>query len=285
MKTGSKISLIIATRWASDVLRLCIKSIRENAVYSDNELIVIADLPSWQTIKVLQEAQQRYYTVPYGHLFMSYNEGARRATKEYFAFANDDMIFGPCWDEALMEIMKEPHTLGSLYRMERNTGYDMFGYDGKDPKTFDYDKFCTYVAKNSSEKMESTHAAPTTCLAKYFWKVRGFTFHTGHGHGHENQLEKRLTIQCGVYPRRTSLSAIYHFGAAGNQDQLQENLWGQEAQYCYRSGLLICDRCRVQREGFGGDEASKDAETVKVRGYWMCENCRDDEWELNEKGR
>jgi len=301
-KTGSKISLIIATKYASPLLDLCLRSAKENSIYEDNEIIVVPDNPTSKTIQVLEYFKQRYYCVSTGNLFMNYNYGAKKATKEYLSFINDDVAFGPRWDIAIMSLMRRPNIMGSLPRLEPNTGYN-FGYSDKlGWKSFDYKSFCDFITENWSSDIHHQHGFPTVIRKKDFWRVGGFTYHTGHAHGHELQMQRRLKEILKINALMTMQSGIFHFGQASNIDN-QLDLWKEcitleemgkknefsfpcelkingraERFYDYRTGLLVCKRCNIHKQGFDSDEKAFEAETIKIRGSWYCEKCRGKYW-------
>ena len=60
MKPKSNFTIIIATRWASEYLKLCIETLKKHSDL-DNEIIIAADYPSWQTLKYIQENNLPYY--------------------------------------------------------------------------------------------------------------------------------------------------------------------------------------------------------------------------------
>lgn len=105
MKPKSNFTIIIATRWASEYLKLCIETLKKHSDL-DNEIIIAADYPSWQTLKYIQENNLPYILTNFGHQCMAWNTAAQFSTREYIAITGDDVVFGPGWDTALTEIAR-----------------------------------------------------------------------------------------------------------------------------------------------------------------------------------
>ena len=92
----SGISFIISTRYASEILELQLISLEYSKNF-DNELKIICDNPSWQTLKLLQDRNlihgKDYYIVNHGHLDQNLDWGVSKATKDYICLTPDDIFF------------------------------------------------------------------------------------------------------------------------------------------------------------------------------------------------
>ncbi len=288
MKPKSDLSLIINTRYASQFLSLALDSYDK---YSDldNELIVIADRPSWQTLKVLQERKLYYYVVNYCNLDMADNYGAYRATRKYVGFINDDVFFGPHWDSVLMDSMNSyPHSMGGLFRVESNTGFSC-GYDPKiGIHSFSEKLFLRALKEIKKYPIKHGIGAPTCVSKKDFLECFGLTFHLSYGQGHERQLESRMVRR---YPGANSYvstkTGIFHFSCAGNRDRMFIHDYkksvdgivsyedGKEDRNI-RDGLYLCFGCgkRVWPKVLTGKSCTVEDQEVWKRGYWLCPECK-----------
>ncbi len=254
----------------------------------DNELIVIADRPSWQTLKVLQERKLYYYVVNYRNLDMADNYGAYRETRKYVGFINDDVFFGPHWDSVLMDLMNtQEHMMGSVFRLESNKGFPC-GYDPKiGIHSFSEKLFWESLEEVKERKITNGIGAPTCVPRKDFFECFGLTFHINHGHGHERRLESRLYRKYpGARSPVSTKAGIFHFTAAGNQDKMPlSDFWetvdgiktlrdGMEGKDI-SEGLYLC---------FGGgkrkltkiiESVTEEDREISKRGYWLCPECKE----------
>ncbi len=157
-KIKSNLTLIMMVRYATDALEQALDSYFLNSSM-DNELIIIADRPSWQTLKVLQDRRITHYTVSFTHYFICCNFGAWKAHREYVAFINDDVFFGPGWDVALMDVMA-PNVQGSVFRYECNNNF-CCGYKGKgDLKSFQPELLYKAIEENKNKSPDHHSGFP-----------------------------------------------------------------------------------------------------------------------------
>lgn len=274
MKEKSNLSVIIVTRWASEFLKIALHSYFKNSYY-DNELIVIADCPSWQTLKVLQEQEINHYTVYFANWDISANFGAFKAHKEYISLSNDDVFYGPHWDKYVLEIMR-PNVFGGVGRYELNNGYPC-GYIAPDISTFDENLFYAEIEK---KKHLPDHIGGVGFALVHhrenFFKYYGYTFHTSQGHGHERKLQRRQSKGLpGFQTIQSMKSGVYHFSSGGNRDGAKIPVPVEDYKLGFRNGLLLCLGCGYKETGWGSDESSKEATEIAERGYFLCKDCKD----------
>lgn len=270
-KNKSDISLILVTKYSSSSLALCLDSFSRNSVLS-HELIIVADNPAWQVLKVLQDRQMDYLLVQTGHFFRNCNIGAQKATRKYVGFVNDDIVFGPQWDVPLQKFIdeyKRPALISSNLLTPNNGFY--FGYDpAKGISTFDLSEFEEY-AKNALARtdVKSFFWMPLLIPKDIFSKYHGFTTFSSHGHGHENVLENILVKKENLSVNTIMSSSLFHFGALGDTD----NMHPKYKHYC--PGYFKCTLCGKEEEGVFND-ADSGPEIDKLRnGYqWVCKSCR-----------
>ncbi len=269
-KEKSNLSLIIVTRYASDMLELALNSYFLNS-YLDNELIVVADRPSWQTLKVLQERKIPHYTVPFAHFFLSCNFGGWKAHREYVGFVNDDVYFGPGWDVALMEIAA-PNVQAAVFRYECPNGY-CCGYDHKDIKSFKPELLDEAIEKNKHKMTNCSSGFPTTHHRETFFKYHGYTFHGGQGSGHELHWVNRVRKDDPAARHlRTFKSGIFHFGSGGNRDNIDNY-----SELGFRRGVKLCFGCGKWEFPQAIDELNRawvrtpEFKEIYERGYWLVQ--------------
>ncbi|MCK4500965.1 glycosyltransferase family 2 protein [Candidatus Babeliales bacterium] len=288
MKPKSNLSVIIVTRYASEWLELCLASLEKNSYY-DNELIIVCDFPSWQTIKVLEDRLAKgqifsYYPTAFGQYDLCCDYGDWKAHGEYVSICNDDVWFGPNWDKAIMDFM-HPACFGSLFRYECNTGHGYI-YDFGKLETFKEKEVLKLIEEHKHQPDHWQIGYPLVHHRENFFKYYGYTFHCTHGWGHERQLEHRQNYGTEELPplegyesKQGFQSAMYHFGATGNQDHMcspVNNLKGE--RWALSEGWKICLGCGKNENGWGSTtdkEDYKKCDEVWKRGYWLCDKCKD----------
>ena len=271
MKPKSNFTIIIATRWASEYLKLCIETLKKHSDL-DNEIIIAADYPSWQTLKYIQENNLPYILTNFGHQCMAWNTAARFSTREYIAITGDDVVFGPGWDTALMEIARKG-VVGGIREHNPSNAPD-FGYfsNGKNGSlnTFNLDQFMKYGIDHVRNEHLIGVSWPMLFHKETFWKYGGLTFHSAREHAHDVRLVNRLTEGTGGKSILSLKSFSYHFGHTGNRDGVSRSYLSTE----YRDGIRICAGCQESEEGFGGNELRPGSLEIFDRGYWLCKECK-----------
>lgn len=270
-KNISDISLVLVTKYSSGTLALCIDTLLKNSALS-NELIIIADNPSAQVLKVLNDRHMDYCLVQTGHFFRNCNIGAEKATRNYVGFVNDDVIFGPQWDVPLQKFIdtyKKPALISSNLVTPNRNFY--FGYDpSKGVSTFNLSEFEEYAKKSlTKEDIQSFFWMPLLIPRHIFNKYGGFTTFSSHGHGHENVLENIIIKKENLKVRTIMSSTLFHFGSVGNTDNMDQ-------KYIHISpGYFKCSLCGKEEEGIFND-ADSGFEIDKLRNgdRWICYSCR-----------
>jgi len=276
----SDLSVVLVTKYASLALENCLNSLLRNSDFS-NEVIIICNNPSWQTVKLLQERHLQYWIVNFEHCFMAWNLGAELATRKYISFLSDDMVVGPSWDSAALSIagdgilgslafidgvalLNEQYQIGSSGIFGKNIA-EAIGYD-PDTRHVNDQRFDSWCRKNATDKIEGYYWPPCIHIRSDFLKDK-FCYHGSHKLGHEIDFENRHK-RCGWRVKTAYRSFIYHVGNAGNRDGLPE-------EYCtgqFFNGVRICASCGLYEEGVKGDHP--DYILAHQAGYWLCEECR-----------
>jgi len=200
IKQKSNLSVIVPVRWESRKLKHCLKSLIEWSKY-DNEIIVIADDPTWETMKVLQEFGMEYTLVQVHNQYRNWDFGAQKATREYLMFIQADHIYSPHWDEHLLSrvtnnnlvgtIGVENHTSGRLSPIPYNNMYV------DDTCNFSAEMFLKYYQDKSVNDIElSRELAGFVIHRDYYKEMLGFGYKPWalpHSHMmHEQALFRRI---------------------------------------------------------------------------------------------
>ena len=296
------ISVLISTRYASEVLDILIESLLKYQKL-DNEIIVVADNPSWQVIKLLQDRgfilgpcnrdageRLQYHIVNHRQMEQNWNYGTDFATHEYLAFCPDDCVVGPNWDEAIMKKMDgSKRKIVQLHMFQRCTPVDHPTYmDFGVPewkysdvhrnalvspiKGWDWDKFereCENAPKDVGGVFWVLHR-------ELFELVGRYTFHAGHPLGQELSMYERCLKLYGAPRVAADTSCLFHWGSQGNSDH-------QISSLSISNGFFDCSVCGHLDPGIKSEFYNKDPRSmIHLRtGLYLCERCKKDDWVIS----
>lgn len=273
------ISYIISTRYGSVFLDLLLKSLERGSNYN-NQIIVVADRPSWQTLKVLHDRKMvlglDYFIVDHGHLCRNLDYGVQFAKHDYLCLTCDDIIFCKNFDIEIANTFKycnEPLIFPAFYNgntisspMYMDLGRDKLIWDGKN---FKWDLFDN-IKVNKSYLYSYCGSPPVSILHKNTYKrVNGLTYHNAHPYGQELMMYERIKT-LGIEIEHIQGAYFYHFGGGGNSDQqLYTEEWG------ISKGILKCSVCGKLEDNEGqAQNDTKLGQSIRKTGLYLCNNCQ-----------
>jgi len=271
-------SVIIPTRYTSGALKFCYETLKKHSKL-EHEYIIICDIyTSWQTYKWLQDNEIMYYQANLCNWYALMNLGATKATKEYLAFFQDDLLVSKDWDINMSKYLNHHVILAPTYLQGFEIG-NGFGFETGSKigvltqDDFHMDEFNEYCNINTKEGLiqEIFGHFPEIIAKDTFNKLGGYTTFTWnddmHIH-HEDGLKYRLGCQGGNnFTVKSAFS--YHFP---NIFRDLTPLYG----YYINRGLahypLICNKCSIHK---AGKEVSYEEMFVAMhKGSWTCQHCR-----------
>lgn len=287
------ISVIIATRFASEALDLLLESLIRYQKF-DNEIIVVADTPSWQTLYLLQEKynfmhgsslKHRYYITNYRHLEMNWNYGVEQSTFDYLAFTNDDVVVGPNWDVAIIETMDNSRRKIVFlpqyqFGIKTDPNYRDFGSPNwlRDSRKsslgpFNWEKFEKEIENMKIYGDKSVF----WCMHKELFNLaHKYTFSAPHPLGNELAMMDRCVKLHSATTIMTRSSGCFHWSSLGNID-------GQITSLGNSNGFFECSICKHRDQGVGADLYSKtnDSRLHLDIGLYLCERCKQDGYKIH----
>ena len=274
------ISYIISTRYGSVFLKLLLQSIERGSNYN-NQIIVIADRPSWQILKVLRDRNMAlgldYFIVDHGHLCRNLDFGVKYAKFDYLCLTCADIIFSKNFDLGLVNTFKcsnEPLIFPAFYNgnTNNNSGYINLGRNKLiwDGKNMDWDKFDN-IKVNRQYAFRCCGSPPVTIVHKNSYKqANGLTYHNAHPYGQELMFYERIK-QLQIEVKYIDNIYFYHFGGGGNSDQ---QIYTEE--YGIDIGVLKCANCN-KLENNDNCKANNDTElgqSIRKTGLYLCNECQ-----------
>ena len=225
MNYTPRLSVIITTFRSLDYLKLCLESIIEGGVTLP-EMVVYADGSPPETHDYLQDLMIRLRSRRRGvqlvfqgemenvGITRATNRAARLASGDWLYFVNDDMVFAPGFDAALLKHAGPNRVLtGTVVEPERpNLGVAPvhlkrdFGLWAKD---FDAARWAVEAPSLAEDRVEPGINYPFCVESELFWEIDGiderFT-----GPMHDPDLFYRLQL-AGAEMLRVRDSLCYHF--------------------------------------------------------------------------
>jgi len=171
-------SIIICTHKGSKYLEILYNSLINNSDSRlDHEIIIIADDPSWETIKYLQDNRIQYHITNLRCPYKAWNYGASLAQKDWLCFLVEDVYAAKGWDSGLLRWDQGSHNKGVWLSslVEPNCDPDSprvirkdFGISWQD---FDKEGFDAFVEKESREELDK-EAWFTPFLIHRYWFLK-----------------------------------------------------------------------------------------------------------------
>jgi len=264
---------------------------------------VVADNPSWQVLKLLQDKFKMclgtdYFVVNHSHLDWNLDYGFQYAKNDYYCIVPDDIVFADGWDGEIMKVMenKNDRIVSSVY-YSGNT-MEMLGVDlgwpelkyVKGPKKsekigFDVEALNAVVPAPHNH-ISKSGSPPVLVFHKDIYKrVNGINYFATQGQAFELMFLARA-IKLGFQHVVTSNTVFYHFGTFGNTD-LQNMASLPESQGVYKCN--VCSHIELSRgnieylitDGKRAHGGSERGRITMETGLFLCDRCKRDGWIVN----
>lgn len=271
-------SVIIPTRYTSGALKFCYETLKKHSRL-EHEYIIICDIyTSWQTYKWLQENEIMYYEANLCNWYSLMNFGATKATKEYLAFFQDDLLISEDWDINMARYLNHNILLAPTYLQGFEIG-NGFGFEtgskvgALTQDDFRMNEFNQYCREHAKDGLRSDVFGffPEVIAKETFDKLNGYTTFTWkddmHLH-HEDGIKYRLSCYGGGNFQVKNVFS-FHFP---NIFRDRSPLYGYYINRGAAHYPLICNTCGLQQSG--AELEYQEVFTAMHTGCWKCNNCR-----------
>ncbi len=150
---------------------------------------------------------------------------------KYVMVSNDDMIFGPGWDNSLLRSVQEYRCVSSTL-VEPNPGAPPFyNYDcGDSIQVFEKGKWLQYVAQmtigGEEQDLEDGFNLPFITETEIFKTIGGYDEEYDPGGCNSDPDVMHKMMIAGIRPMRDRLSLVYHFSLqSGGMDKDKKSWW------------------------------------------------------------
>ena len=210
-------SIIIPTWNNLDLLRLCVRSIRENSAYPHQIIIHVND-GSDGSLAWVREQDITHSASPENiGICLAVNESAMHATQDYILYLNDDMYCCPGWDTALVDKLQgldsDLFMLSGTMIEPRDTGNPcvIVRDYGTDAEHFDEKKLLAELPQHRKADWDGATWPPTLVSRRWWHKVGGYSSEFSPGMSSDNDFSMKLwQAGCRVF-LGVGGSLVYHF--------------------------------------------------------------------------
>ncbi|NNM79290.1 MAG: glycosyltransferase [Gallionella sp.] len=210
-------SIIIPTWNNLALLKLCVRSIRENSAYPHQIIIHVNDGSDGSLAWVREQGITHSASPDNIGICLAVNESAMHATQDYILYLNDDMYCCPGWDTALIDKLKgldsdlfmlsgtmiEPRDTGNPCVIVRNYGTDA--------DQFDEARLLSELSQHRKADWDGATWPPTLVSRRWWHKVGGYSSEFSPGMSSDNDFSMKLwQAGCRVF-LGVGDSLVYHF--------------------------------------------------------------------------
>ncbi|MDH2919357.1 MAG: glycosyltransferase [Sideroxydans sp.] len=210
-------SILIPTWNNLALLKLCVRSIRENSAYPHQIIIHVNDGSDGSLAWVKEQGLTYSHSPENIGICLAVNESAMHATQDYILYLNDDMYCCPGWDTALLNkarlldtdlfmlsgTMIEPRDTGNPCVIVKNYGTDA--------DQFDEAKLLAELPQHRKADWDGATWPPTLVSRRWWHKVGGYSSEFSPGMSSDNDFSMKLwQAGCRVF-MGVGDSMVYHF--------------------------------------------------------------------------
>jgi glycosyltransferase involved in cell wall biosynthesis len=236
---------ILIPSWNNlELLKLCIRSIRQNSAYSHQIIIHVND-GSDGSLAWVQEQGLDYTASPDNiGICLAVNEAAMHAKMDYILYLNDDMYCCPGWDTALTNKLKDINTdlfmLSGTMIEPRDTGNPcvIFANYGTDVDNFEEGRLLGELAEHKKEDWFGATWPPTL--------VGGYSSEFSPGMSSDNDFSMKLWhAGCRIF-LGVGNSLVYHFQCKST-GKIKKNNGGKQFLNKWGMRQSVFDRYYLRR--------------------------------------
>jgi len=226
-------SILIPTWNNVELLKLCIRSIRENSSHV-HQIIVHVNGGSDGTLEWVRSQNISHTVSPQNvGICLAVNEAAMHATKDYILYLNDDMYCCPGWDTALVNKMigldSDLFMLsGSMIEpVDSNNPCVTVRDYGRSPDQFDEKALLSNLPDHRRPDWYGATWPPTLVYAKWWFRVGGYSSEFSPGMSSDNDFSMKLWhAGCRIF-LGVGDSLVYHFQAKST-GRIKKNNGGKQ---------------------------------------------------------
>jgi glycosyltransferase involved in cell wall biosynthesis len=245
-------SILIPTWNNLELLKLCVRSIRENSNFP-HQIIVHVNDGSDGTFEWVRAQKLDHTHSPQNiGICLAVNEAAMIVRHDYVLYLNDDMYCCPGWDTALVNKMKGLGTdlfmlSGTMIEPVQTSNPCVIVKDyGRSPDKFAEQELLAALPSYHKPDWYGATWPPTLVHAKWWFKVGGYSSEFSPGMSSDNDFSMKLWYAgCRIF-LGVGDSLVYHFQAKST-GRIKKNNGGKQFLHKWGIRQSVFDRYYLRR--------------------------------------
>lgn len=244
---------ILIPSWNNlELLKLCVRSIRENSAFEHQIIVHVNDGRDGTLDWVRAEGLDHTGSDDNIGICLAVNEAAMLARNDYILYLNDDMYCCPGWDSALADKLARLDTdlfmLSGTMIERRDTGNPCIivrNY-GSDVADFDEARLLADLPQMYKQDWFGATWPPTLVHRKWWFKVGGYSSEFSPGMSSDNDFSMKLWhAGCRIF-LGVGASRVYHFQCKSTGKIVKNN---GTRQFLHKWGIRqsVFDRFYLRR--------------------------------------
>jgi len=212
-------SILIPTWNNLELLKLCVRSIRENSTFAHQIIVHVNDGSDGTLEWVRAQQLEHSYSPQNVGICLAVNEAAMHAKQDYILYLNDDMYCCPGWDAALVNKMKSLDTdlfmlSGTMIEPVHTNNPCVVVKDyGRSPDQFAEQELLSNLPGHRKPDWYGATWPPTLVHAKWWFRVGGYSSEFSPGMSSDNDFSMKLWhAGCRIF-LGVGDALVYHFQA------------------------------------------------------------------------
>ena len=245
-------SILIPTWNNLELLKLCVRSIRQNSAYTHQIIIHINDGSDGSLAWVREQGFEHTSSQKNIGICLAVNEAAMHARMDYILYLNDDMYCCPGWDIALIDQLNDLGTdlfmlSGTMIEPKNsNNPCVIVGDYGTDVDNFDEDRLLADLPRLHKDDWYGATWPPTLVSRRWWFKVGGYSSEFSPGMSSDNDFSMKLWhAGCRIF-LGVGDSLVYHFQCKST-GKIKKNDGGKQFLHKWGMRQSVFDRYYLRR--------------------------------------
>lgn len=251
-------SILLPTWNNLELLKLCVRSIRENSAHPHQIIVHVNDGSDGSLQWVREQGLDHTHSPENIGICLAVNEAAILAKYDYILYLNDDMYCCPGWDTALLDKAKDLQTdlfmlSGTMIEPVHTNNPCVLVQDyGRSPENFAEQQLLDDLPRHWKADWYGATWPPTLVHKKWWFKVGGYSTEFSPGMSSDNDFSMKLWhAGCRVFLGVGS-SLVYHFQSKST-GKVKKNDGGRQFLLKWGMRQSVFDHYYLRR----GAEASR----------------------------
>ncbi|MDD2720657.1 MAG: glycosyltransferase [Gallionella sp.] len=244
---------IIIPSWNNlELLKLCVRSIRQNSAYPHQIIIHVNDGSDGSLAWVREQNLTHSASPDNIGICLAVNEAAMHATQDYILYLNDDMYCCPGWDSALVNKLKGLETdlfmlSGTMIEPNDTQNPCVIVRDyGRDVGDFDEATLLAELPQHRKADWCGATWPPTLVTRRWWFRVGGYSSEFSPGMSSDNDFSMKLwDAGCRVF-LGVGDSLVYHFQCKST-GKIKKNNGGKQFLHKWGMRQSVFDRYFLRR--------------------------------------